>query len=57
MNQTIKYNQPIECTAKQYSILMRDFAGICAGQIKDGKYFIKVWLMEYKDQVRTILNS
>ena len=51
----LKYNNPIEVTKNQYNIIMRDFKGICAGQIANGKYFIKIWLMEYKQEIQSII--
>ena len=53
----IKYDVPIEVTKSQYEILMNDCSGIVAGRIEDGKYYIKVWLMRYKDMVTKILNK
>lgn len=53
---TIKYNVPIEVTKRQYNTIMVDFKGVCAGLVKDGKYYIKVWFMEYKNDIQSIIN-
>lgn len=51
----IKYDIPIEVTKDQYRILMRECCGIVAGREENGKYYIKVWLMEYANYVRRII--
>ena len=51
----IKYDTPIEVTKSQYNRLMTECDGVVAGQEKDGKFFIKVWLMKYKQMVLDIL--
>jgi hypothetical protein len=51
----IKYNQPIEVIKNQYYFVMEKFAGIVAGQIKENKYFIKVWRMKYKEHIEKAL--
>ncbi len=54
----IKYNTPIEVTKEQYKVLMIKCRGIVAGhESDDGKFYIKVWAIEYADMVREILNS
>jgi hypothetical protein len=53
----IKYNTPIEVTRTQYNHIMTKLSGICAGQIKDDKYFIMVWLMEYSKLIKQIINQ
>lgn len=51
----IKYDTPIEVTEKQYRNLMEECDGVVAGRIENGKYYIKVWLMKYVDQVNRML--
>jgi hypothetical protein len=53
----IKYDTPIEVTESQYRKLMSDFAGIVAGRQENGRYFIKVWMMKYKEQIRTTIKN
>ena len=53
----IKYDTPIEVTPHQYRVLMNDARGSCAGKKEDGKFFIKVWAMEYIGQIKEFLNS
>lgn len=54
----IQYDKPIEVTKKQYDKLLVKCAGIVAHRIdNEGKYWIKVWFMQYKDMVQKILNE
>jgi hypothetical protein len=52
----ITYNTPIEVNKRQYQACMSNLSGIVAGRISDGKYYIKVFLMRYKKNVKQILN-
>ncbi len=54
---TIEYNKPIEVTQKQYGRIMTELKGVCAGKFEDGKYYIKVWLMSWKQNVQWILET
>lgn len=52
----IKYDVPIEVTKKQYDKLIKTFAGIIAHRKdKDGKYWIKLWNMKYKNELKHAL--
>lgn len=53
----IQYNKPIEVTQKQYGRIMTELKGVCAGKVEDGKYYIKVWLMSWKQNVQWILET
>ena len=53
----IRFDKPIEVSAKQYSIIMTKLKGVCAGKIQDGKYFIKIWLMSWSKEVKMILEA
>ena len=53
----IAYDQPFEVTRKQYDHLMENFKEIVAGQQSNGKFYIKVWLMRYADDVPKVLNN
>ncbi len=53
----IKYDTPIEVTKKQYERLMEQFAGAVAGREWEGKYFIKVWLMQYAYAIRRAMGQ
>jgi hypothetical protein len=53
----IIYNTPIEVNKKQYDACMNTLSGIVAGRVSDGKYYIKVFLMRYKNNVKQILNK
>lgn len=52
----VEYDKPIEVSKDKYELLIRVFTGVVAGQIKDGKYYIKVWLMKYAKDVEDELN-
>jgi len=51
----IGYDIPITVTEKQYRHLMKEFGGVVAGREENGKYYIKVWLMSYAEQVQRVL--
>lgn len=53
----IIYDTPIEVSKDHYNKCMTQLQGIVAGQITDGKYYIKLWLMKYKSYLVLILNS
>ena len=53
----IEYNKPIEVSQKQYSRIMTELKGVCAGKVENGKYYIKVWLMNWKSNVQWILET
>ena len=53
----IGYDIPITVTEKQYRHLMKEFGGTVAGREENGKYYIKVWLMCYAEQVQRVLNQ
>lgn len=53
----IQYNVPFEVTKEQHNKLMINCAGIVTGREENGKYYIKVWLMKYKEHVEKILES
>lgn len=53
----INYDKPIEVSQKQYSRIMSELKGVCAGNIKDGKYFIKIWIMAWRSNVKWILET
>lgn len=54
---TIKYNQEFEVNEAQYDVIMKNLAGVCAGQKREDKFFIKCWLMSYKSEVQEVLNK
>jgi len=53
----IQEDSPIEVTKEQYLQIMngRYTCGSCAGLEENGKYFIKVWFMDYVPQIKQIL--
>ena len=54
---TIKYNKPIEDSQKQYGRIMTELKGVCAGKVENGKYYIKIWIMSWKQNVQWILET
>jgi hypothetical protein len=36
---------------------MNEFSGIVAGMVENNKYYIKVWIMKYKDQIEETLKK
>ena len=53
---TIKYDEPFEVTEQQYNLLVYMFPGIIAHRKSEGKFFIKVWLTKYSEQIIRRLN-
>ncbi len=53
----IKYDTPIEVTKSQYNTLMNKFSGVVCGLEDNGKYYIKVWLMQYAHLIENFLQS
>ena len=51
----IGYDIPITVTEKQYRHLMKEFGGAVAGREENGKYYIKVWMMEYVEPIQRVL--
>ena len=57
MDVKLKYDVPVEVSKEKYDFLMREMAGIVAGQEKLGKYFIKLWHPSYKKAVEKVINT
>jgi hypothetical protein len=53
----IKYDTPMEVSETHFRVLVRELPGVICHKEKDGKFYIKVWLMEYTKEIRKILNS
>ena len=53
----IKYNTPIEITREQFNRVVPMFPMIVAHRIKNGRYYIMLWVMSYKDALIRILNK
>ena len=48
----IEYNTPIEVTEVQYKRIVGKFGMIVAHRVDDaGRYWIKLWAMEFKDKL------
>lgn len=53
----VKYDTPIEVTEKQYTEITRLLAGCVASKKEGGKYYIKLWLMQFKLKLEHYLNG
>lgn len=53
----VEYDIPIEVSHRAYVTIMNNLAGVCAGRVQGGKYFIKLWIMEYKHEVADIIRQ
>ncbi len=51
------YDQPVEVTEQKYRQLMFECTGSIAGCEKDGKFFIKLWIVRDRSFVSAILYS
>lgn len=51
----LQYNIPFEVNQKQYNAIRRDHAWICPVREENGKYYIKLWHMSYKNRVLNCL--
>ena len=53
----IQYNVQIEVTEIQYNKSINRLNGIVAYRKENNRYYIKPLLMQYKKDIKTILNS
>ena len=53
----IEYDKPIEVTQNQYNKALNYFAGIVAGRIEKGKFYIKLWIPKYKSYLEDFLQK
>ena len=54
----IQYDKPFEVTEKQFNALRDKCSGMLCHRIDDnGKYWIKVWLMNEVGYIKEILNK
>ena len=51
----MKYDIPVEVTKEQYNYLKVNYAGIVAHKNEDERYWIKLWMMKYKDEIELFL--
>ena len=45
----IEYDTPIEVTRDQYYRIIGSLSGIVAHRTDKGRYYVKLWMMRYKD--------
>ena len=53
----IACNKPIEVTQEQYNMIVSIFPMIVAHREDKGRFYIKLWVMEYKDLLMKILEQ
>ena len=54
----IRYDVPIEVTKKQYRRIVTRFGQLVAHRVdRKGRYFIKLWTMDYKEELKKELNN
>lgn len=54
----IKYDTPIQVSEKEYGILMNAFREIiCGRKDENGNYWIKLWLMRYKEHLANAIKK
>jgi len=53
----IQLDTPIEVNKSQYDTIQQHLQGYCAFQIKDGKYFVKVWHPYAIERVKNIIKA
>jgi len=51
----IEYDKEIEVSLAQYNILKHEYAGVVAHRKEKGKYYIKVLLMKFKEDIGELL--
>jgi hypothetical protein len=52
----LKYDTPVEVSEKKYRELMNRCGGLIAGRQENGKFYIKLWMVKYKNDVEFVLN-
>lgn len=52
-----KYDMPFEVTQRQYSAVMREYAGCVAGREHDGRFYLKIWIMQYARAIRSLISE
>ncbi len=60
-NYTVRYDEPLKVTKRQYEATMSVFSGIVAGRedIENGQemFYVKCWNMRYKTKLNKFLQS
>ena len=51
----IEYDKQIEVTKPQYDILVHSFGGVIAHREESGRYYIKVWVMQFAKHIESVL--
>ena len=53
----VGYDKELEVNSNQYSAIMKQLSGTCAGREAAGKFFIKLWEIRHKKEVLKALNA
>jgi hypothetical protein len=53
----IKYDTPVEVTKKQHEYLRLNYPMIIAHSKVDGKFYIKLWNMNFKKEIESYLKK
>lgn len=54
----IRYDVPIQVTRKQYRRIISRFGQLIAHRVDSkGRYWIKLWAMDYKDELKHELSN
>lgn len=53
----LKTNVAVEVNEKQYRVILARHTSICAIRTEGGKYYVKLMLSQYANQMRDILND
>ena len=56
-NVMIQYNQPIEVTKEQFTIIKKIYSGFVAFKEQNGKFYIKVWYMKIASKINQLINQ
>lgn len=54
---SVKYDVPIEVTKEQYEHIVPRFRNIIVHRKDKGKYYIKLWYMQYKGLLEKVLEE
>jgi hypothetical protein len=53
----LKNNVPYEVTRTQYNMVRNEYGGVCAHRTENGRYWIKLLLINYLSSLKLDLNG
>lgn len=53
----LKYNTEVQVSQQAYNVIMNHLDGVCAGREENDKFFIKCFLMGYKNEVKAVIKA